>query len=527
MVRHLALAAAALALGSPALAATPCADLKSLSLPNVTITLAQDVPAGPFVAPAPAGAPAGRGAGPAAAAPAAAPAGRGGPAVPPLMLPAYCRVAATLTPSPDSDIKVEVWMPAAREGAPGGTAWNGKYQAVGNGGWAGVISYPAMANALREGYATSSTDTGHVGGTSGPLIGHPEKVIDYSHRAVHEMTVAAKALIAKHYDRGPRLSYWNGCSTGGRQGLMSAQRFPEDFDAILAGAPANYHSHLHSNDLVNAVPALTTPGALLSQAKLDHLNKAVVNACDANDGVKDGLITEPRACKFDVATLACKAGDSDSCLTPVQIESVKRMYAPSKFSNGEMIFPGKAFGSENSWTAIVDTSKQPIFVATGSFELAYQDPKWDWRKFDVDRDVRFVKEKTDFINAVDPDLSKFKARGGKILMYHGWNDVAISPENSINYYNSVQAKMGKNQDVVRLFMMPGMGHCQGGIGPDQVNFMAALERWREKGEAPTQLIATKTVGPRVDMTRPICAVPQVATYKGSGSTNDAANFSCK
>ena len=504
-------ALSALLLAAPASAATPCASLKSLTLPNVTITTAEAVPAGPFVQPARAGGP------PPAAAPAG---GRGGaPAVPPLMLPAYCRIAATLTPSSDSDIKVEVWLPA--EG------WNGKYQAVGNGGWAGIISYPAMASALREGYATSSTDTGHVGGTSGPLIGHPEKVTDYSHRAVHEMTVTSKALINAFYDRGPRLSYWNGCSTGGRQGLMSAQRFPEDFDAILAGAPANYHSHLHSNDLVNAVPALNTPGGLLTQAKLQMLNTAVLNACDATDGVKDGLITEPRSCKFDPAALACKGEDADSCLTPVQVESVKRMYAPSKFSNGTMIFPGKAYGSEASWTAIVSTSTQPIFVATGSFELAYQDPKWDWRKFDVDRDVKFVDEKTGFINATDPDLSKFKAHGGKILMYHGWNDTAISPENSINYYNSVQAKMGRSQDVVRLFMMPGMAHCGGGQGPDQVNFMGALERWREQGIEPKVMIATRTVGPRVDMTRPICAVPQVATYKGTGSTNDAENFVCK
>ena len=512
MTTRVLCALSALLLAAPAWAATPCASITSLTFPNVRVTSAELVPAGPFVQPGRAG----------GAPPAAAPAGgRGGaPAVPPLMLPAHCRVAATLTPSADSDIKVEVWLPASE-------GWNGKYQAVGNGGWAGVISYPAMAEALREGYATSSTDTGHVGGTSAPLIGHPEKVIDYSHRAVHEMAAVSKKLINAFYDRAPRLSYWNGCSTGGRQGLMSAQRFPEDFDAILAGAPANYHSHLHSNDLVNAVPALNTPGGLLPQAKLEMLNKAVLNACDATDGLKDGLLTEPRSCKFDPATLVCKGADADSCLTPVQVDSVKRMYAPSKFSDGTMIFPGKAYGSETSWTAVVSTATQPIFVATGSFQLAYQDPNWDWKKFDIDRDVKFVNEKTGFINAVDPDLSKFRARGGKILMYHGWNDTAISPENSINYYNSVQAKMGRNQDVLRLFMMPGMAHCRGGQGPDQVNFMAALERWREQGIEPKVLTATKTRGANVDMTRPICAVPQTASYKGTGSPNDADNFVCK
>jgi feruloyl esterase len=353
-------------------------------------------------------------------------------------------------------------------------------------------------------------------------------VIDYSHRAVHEMVVTSKKIIDAFYAQPLRLSYWNGCSTGGRQGLMSAQRFPEDFDAILAGAPANYHSHLHSNDLVNAVPALTTPGALVSQAKLNMLNQAVLNACDAQDGVKDGLLNNPGACTFDPATLACKAGDDEHCFTPAQLASVKRMYAPSKFSDGKVIFPGKTIGSEASWTAILDTQKQPIFVAVGSFQLAYQDSNWDWTKFDIDRDVKFVDEKTGFVNATDPDLSKFKARGGKILMYHGWNDVAISPQNSIDYYTSVLAKMGRNQsDFIRLFMVPGMGHCQGGPGPDQINYMSALERWREAGEAPASLTATRVVGNRVDMTRPLCAYPQVATYKGTGSTNDAANFVCK
>ena len=266
---------------------------------------------------------------------------------------------------------------------------------------------------------------------------------------------------------------------------------------------------------------------ILALALLGAASTRTAAADPGSGGVKDGLITEPRSCKFDPAALACKGEDAENCLTPVQVESVKRMYAPSKFSNGTMIFPGKAYGSEASWTAVVSTATQPIFVATGSFELAYQDPKWDWKKFDIDRDVKFVDEKTGFINAVDPDLSKFKARGGRILMYHGWNDTAISPENSLNYYNSVQAKMGRSQDVVRLFMMPGMAHCAGGQGPDQVNFMGALERWREQGIEPKVMIATKTAGPRVDMTRPICAVPQVATYKGTGSTNDAENFVCK
>ncbi|HZL96702.1 MAG TPA: tannase/feruloyl esterase family alpha/beta hydrolase [Vicinamibacterales bacterium] len=506
MVRYVTLLLVSVAVASPALAATPCADLMSLKLSNTTITMAEAVAAGPFVQPGRAGGPP-----PAAATP--------------LMLPAHCRIAATLAPSPDSDIKIEVWLPS--EG------WNGKYEAVGNGGWAGTISYPAMAAALREGYATSSTDTGHVGGTSGPLIGHPEKVIDYSHRAVHEMVVTSKKIIDAFYAQPLRLSYWNGCSTGGRQGLMSAQRFPEDFDAILAGAPANYHSHLHSNDLVNAVPALTTPGALVSQAKLNMLNQAVLNACDAQDGVKDGLLNNPGACTFDPATLACKAGDDEHCFTPAQLASVKRMYAPSKFSDGKVIFPGKTIGSEASWTAILDTQKQPIFVAVGSFQLAYQDPNWDWTKFDIDRDVKFVNEKTGFVNATDPDLSKFKARGGKILMYHGWNDVAISPQNSIDYYESVLSFFssagggGNVPGFYRLFMAPGMAHCSGGNGPNTFDMQAALEQWVEGGAAPDRIVATRALNGVVDRLRPLCPYPQVAVYNGTGDTNDAANFTCR
>ena len=285
----------AVLLFSAALAApTPCASLKSMTLPNTTITIAESVPAGTFTPPAPQGAGGGGGQ-------------RGGAQAPAgLAVPAFCRIAATLRPVADSEIDMEVWLPED---------WNGKFQFVGGGGWAGVISYPAMANALNEHYATASTDTGHKGGNANFAIGHPEKVVDFAYRAVHESTVKAKALMTSHYDRAPRLSYWNGCSTGGRQGLMEAQRYPEDFDAIVAGAPANYQTHLHAWDLSVSVPVLNNPASAVSPAKLATLNKAVIAACDGTDKVKDTLLNEPRVCKFDPATLLCKAGDSDSCLT--------------------------------------------------------------------------------------------------------------------------------------------------------------------------------------------------------------------
>src|SRR5215471_11025925 len=396
---------AVLLFGAALAAPTPCANLKSISLPNTTVTMAESVPAGVFTPPP--------------APPPPPPSGRRRtPPTTEIRVPNLCRVAATLKPSSDSEIKMEVWLPEN---------WNGKFEFVGGGGWAGVISYSALGLAASEGYATASTDTGHVRGVADFAIGHPEKVVDFAYRAVHESTVKAKAIMTSFYDRAPKLSYWNGCSTGGRQGLMEAQRYPDDFDAIVAGAPANYQTHLHTWDLSVAVPVLKDPPAVVPAAKLNMLNKAVVAACDANDKVKDGLLNEPRSCKFDPATLLCKAGDSESCLTAPQLEAVKRMYAPAKTNSGQIVFPGKEYGSETGWSAI-SGGHAPQGVSLGSFLVAYDDANWDWKTFDLDRDLKAVDEKVgNIVNAVNPDLAAFKARGGKLILYHGWNDTAISP----------------------------------------------------------------------------------------------------
>jgi feruloyl esterase len=506
--------------------AAPCENLKSLSLSNTTFTTVQLVPAGPFTPPAQGGPPGGP---VAPAAQPAAPGGRGAPqgggggrggGAPATILPEHCRIAATLRPSADSIIDIEVWMPAEN--------WNGKFQMVGNGGWAGTISYPAMATALQEGYATASTDTGHKGGNALFAIDHPEKLVDFAYRAVHETTVQAKALINAYYGRAPRFSYWNGCSTGGRQGLMSAQRYPEDFDAILAGAPANYQTHLHAWDLSVSVPVLKDKAGAVPAAKLALVTNAAVAACDARDGVKDGLLNDPRACTFDVASLQCKAADADNCLTAPQVAALKRVYAPATTGGGQVVFPGKTFGSETQWAPYVGGQQAPG-ISVGSFQVAYNNAKWDPLTFDLDRDLKVVDDKVgSIVNAVNPDLRAFKARGGKLIMYHGWNDTAISPGNAIDYLASVQKRMGgKQDDFIRLFMAPGMNHCGGGVGPNQVNWMAALERWRETGAAPDRIDAYRVANNRVDMTRPLCPYPQVAVYKGSGSTNDAANFVCK
>jgi feruloyl esterase len=489
-----------------------CEGLAALKLPNTTITSAQAVAQGPFTPPNTTAQPAN------VAQSAQAQSG--------VILASHCRVAATVKPSGDSEIKIEVWLPE--------DTWNGKFEAVGNGGWAGTISYPAMADALREGYATASTDTGHVGATALFAIGHPEKLTDFAYRAVHEMTVHAKLFINAYYGRPPRLSYWNGCSTGGRQGLMSAQRFPEDFDAIVAGAPANFHTHLHAWDLSVAVPVMRNPAAVVPPIKLEMVTNAVVAACDAKDGLRDGLISNPRACSFDITSLACKGSDAETCLTGPQVDAMSRAYKPARTSNGQVVFPGVELGSEYpSWSRFVGGLEPAI--AVGSLQVAHNDPKWDALTFDVNRDLPVLDSKVGMlVDAVNPDLKAFKARGGKLLLYHGWNDTNISPGNTIGYYDSVLSTMGgKQDDFVRLFMAPGMQHCGGGRGPNQVNWMAALERWRELNQSPTQILASRIAQDplrrtqRVDMTRPLCPYPQVAIYRGTGSTNDGANFVCK
>lgn len=471
-----------------------CEAIAKLTLPHTTITSARWVEEGPM---APEG-------GAAARANAA-----------PVILPAHCRVAMVLKPSEDSNIEAEVWLPAE---------WNGKYQAVGNGGWAGTISTPAMASAIREGYATASTDTGHKGGNSSFAIGHPDKLIDFGYRAIHETTVQAKAIVTAFYKRAAKLSYWNGCSTGGRQALMEAQRYPDDFDAILAGAPANNHTRMGISRLEVSVPPAHDAAAAVSQAKLAMVNRAVLKACDAADGVKDGFLNDPRACKFDVASLQCTGADNDSCLTAPQVATMKSAYASVKLPNGELVFPGKELGGETGWGLVSGTPDQ---LSVTAVQIAHGDASWDPKTFDLAKDLQLTMEKVgSAVNAIDPDLHAFKAHGGKLLLYHGWSDGLISPGNTVNYFDAVNKAMGKQDDFVRLFMLPGVGHCQGGAGPDQVNWMGALERWRESGKAPDRIEATRVTSGRVEMTRPLCPYPQIAKYSGIGSTNDAQNFTC-
>jgi len=494
----------ALAVASVPLFAATCDSLTSLSFPDAAITSAQTVAAGAFVEPA-------------------NPNGRGGGRGPANNiykdLPAFCRVTATLKPSSDSDIKVEVWLPSAD--------WNQKYQAVGNGGWAGVISYSAMAEALRDGYATSSTDTGHVGGSGSFALGHQEKLIDFGYRSEHEMTVKSKAIVAAFYGNNAKLSYWNGCSTGGRQGLKEAQKYPADYDGIIAGAPANRTPMA----LWVAFAQLKDPASTVPQSKYKLVHQTVLDQCDAADGLKDGLVSDPTRCRFDPSVLLCKGADSPACLTAPQVDAVRKTYMDvTNPRTGAKIAPALVPGSELGW-AILAAGPDPAAIMLDHYKyVVFKNPAWDWRTFDFDKDVAKSEEPDNVVmNSTDPDLRAFFGHKGKLLLYHGWADTNVSPLATVQYYKSVLDTMGgekKVSDSIRLFLAPGMGHCGGGEGPNKMDLAATLDTWVTNGKAPAKMIASHSTAGKVGRTRPLCPYPQVAKYSGSGNMDDAANFSC-
>ena len=529
-ITHLLLAASLLVCSVFAFGDDSCAKLAGLKIPDATITLSQTVAAGTFVGP---------------------PAPFSGMDVSAFYkgLPAFCRVVAEAKPTVDSDIRIEIWLPAS--------GWNGKLQGIGNGGFAGLIDYVQIGSAMSKGYAATATDTGHTGSPVDATfaLGHPEKVIDFGHRGIHEMTRVAKEAVHAFYGKTPQRSYFAGCSDGGREALMEAQRYPADYDGILAGAPANYWTALLSTAAWDTQALTVDPASFIPQAKIPTIAAAVNAACDELDGVRDGILNDPRQCHFDPATIQCKAGeDSDKCLTAPQATALKAIYAGLHDSHGREIFPGFLPGAEDGqggwgiWiTGPAPAKSLMAFFGIGYFSnMVYEKADWDYKTFAVDAGLKLAEEKTaSALNATDADLKAFKARGGRLILYHGWDDPAISALNTVNYYQSVLAKMGQRDadSFVRLYMMPGMQHCGDGPGPDsfgQVGKLifddptrsvdAALEQWVEKGAAPGTIIASKYAGEdkaHPKMTRPLCAYPLAAKYKGSGDTNDAGNFVCE
>jgi feruloyl esterase len=439
---------------------------------------------------------------------------------PTVSLPAHCRIAAVLAPSDDSHIEMELWLP---------DDWNGKFLALGNGGWAGSISFSAMASGLAAGYAVASNDTGHKGGSAAFAVGHPEKIVDFAWRAMHEMTVRSKQLIEAYYEQPPRLSYYQGCSTGGRQGMMEAQRFPADFDGVIAGAPVNNQLTLNATQFYSMKTLIEHRGLALPAEKVQRLHEAVLEACEASDGVEDGFLNDPLACDFEPESLQCEGAETAACLTRDEVQSVEDAYAGVYSSEGELIYPGHAKGFELGWR-IPEEGAEPSALQTDAtrYLVFGGDPDWNWREFELERDLASVREKAGYIEALDTDLREFKADGGKILFYHGWNDPGPSPLNTIDYFNRARAEMGSDQsDWMRLFMMPGMGHCRGGIGPDQADFLGALEAWVENGAAPDRITAAKVRNGQVEMTRPLCPYPQAAHWDGKGNPDDAASYVCR
>jgi Tannase and feruloyl esterase len=511
----------ALALGAHGTAAEKCEQLAQLNLADTTVSIAESLPAGDFTPPYGARLE---------------------------KLPAFCRVAGVIKPSSDSYIRFEVWLPAS--------GWNEKYLGVGNGGFAGAISYSSLANDLKRSYATAATDTGHEGEAPDAswAYHHPEKVIDFGYRALHVTTANAKKFIEAYYGRPAHRSYFDSCSDGGREALMEAQRFPDDFDGILAGAPANFWTNLLTAGAYFGHAMYADPAAYISSVKIAAISGAVLSVCDAQDGVKDGILNDPVHCRFDPAVLLCKDADSRSCLSAPQVSLLKKLYAGAKDSNGAQIFPGYLPGAEDGeggWSTWI-LGEGPGLSAGAGFTnnyfryVVFGDPAWNVVTADVDEALRAADQKTaDALNATDPNLRRFQTRGGKLILYHGWNDPAIPALNTVNYYNNVVAAMGAQtaEGFVRLYMAPGMQHCIGGPGPSflgqlgtttakgpEHGIFTALEGWVEKGTAPGELVATKYRDndrrKPPEMTRPLCPYPQIAKYKGTGDTNDSASFVC-
>jgi feruloyl esterase len=440
----------------------------------------------------------------------------------------FCRLTGTIAPA----IRFEVWLPDVGD-------WNGKLEGVGNGGVAGSIAQGSMAEALGRGYAAVSSNLGHDGG---PIdftfaIGHPELVSDWGHRATHMMTVVAKAAVEAYYGKPPKESYFTGCSGGGRQGLMEAQRYPADYDGIVAGDPtSDFTSLTLGGRLWEAIATLKDSSHYIPASKIPVIAAATVAACDALDGVKDGVIDDPRQCKFDPVNIQCKAGDAADCLTEGQVKAVTAIYAGSAYGNGKQIFPGYMPGGElgpMGWATYVSgpaPGKASQLMYGGNFArfMVMEKPDYDPLSFDFDRDMpKAIEKLSKAIDATDPNLAGFKARGGRLIQYHGWSDPGVSPLSSVNYYAAVSEHLrGDPSDFYRLFMVPGMQHCVGGPGPDHFDALAALEQWVEHGKAPDRIVATHLTDGKADRTRPLCPYPRVAKWDGKGSTDQAESFVC-
>ena len=471
-------------------------------------------------------------------------------------VPAFCRVTAVFSAEPDSQIGIEVWMPS--------TGWNGRLQNIGNHSYGGTLYYVDMADALRRGFATASTDTGHPPSEAaygaGFIPGHPQKLIDFAYRAVHEMTVTSKDIVAAYYGKPAEYAYFNACSLGGREALTEAARYPGDYDGIAAASALGNWTGTASgllalrNELYKDGP---TGESHLSADKIKLINRTVVAACDSVDGVEDGVISDPRACNWNPNDLVCKADqDPATCINSAQAGALDAIYSPLKDPvTDQVLFVGQSRGAELGWLRVADDKWARPFGEQNYRNLVFNDPNWDAASFDLHSDYRMLGELAGVLNATNPDLSAFEKSGGKLIQYHGWADATAAPEWTVHYYNEVVRAMAgstdpdavaKTQDFYRLFMMPGVGHCGGGDAPNTIgglqnpaspvvdaqhDLVSALQHWVEDGVAPDHIIATKYLGDdasaEVVRQMPICAYPAVAKYDGTGDMNKAASWQCE
>jgi feruloyl esterase len=454
-------------------------------------------------------------------------------------LPRYCRV--------DGHVAVPGNTVNFRLGLPEG--WNGKLYFQGVGGLGGSIG--SLNAGLARRYASASTDTGHSGNDEAWGANRAQE-IDYGHRGTHVTAVAAKALTASYYGRPLQHAYFNGCSNGGRQALMEVQRYPEDFDGVIAGHPAT-GTPMQIGRAVVFQHMLASADNYLPADKVEVLSRATLAACDATDGLVDGLIGDPRLCTFKPESLQCAGADGPACLTRGQIETVKKIYDGARTSSGTRIaagFPVGHEGGQTGWRQWIVGSAPPTARPDGTLEftsnlpagyrlqeqnfrflaLDADDPAFGWRQFDLDRDLPRLRVMSDILSPSDPDLRPFKKRNGKLIVYHGWSDPGISAYGTLDYYDKVVQTVGgqpQADEFVRVFFAPGMHHCSGGPGPDTFDMLPALEAWVERGVAPERIVASHATNGVVDRTRPLCAHPRVARYVGSGSIDSEASFRCE
>jgi hypothetical protein len=537
---YVGVAVAALGGGAlPAFAAS-CEQLAQLKLADTHISLAQSVAAGAFTPPVPSWAKT---------------------SMQPAAIPtAFCRVTGELHPTSDSNIKFEVWLPAA--------GWTGRYESVGNGGFAGSIRYDSMRNPLLAGSAVASTDDGHDAPAIGPTsadwaFGHPEKIIDHGHRAVHLTAITAKAITAAFYGHAPAHNYFVGCSKGGQEAFMEAQRYPDDFDGIVGGAVANQWTDLFSSMMWSQNLNLASKEGYLSPEDLAKIGTAISAACDTVGGVKSGFVQDPLRCEVNLKSIG---------LTPAKLRTYEALHQGPKDHAGRPTYAGHAYGSENpgwqdtisatNFEAAQTEAQMSMYGANFYRNFVYQDKSWSFHGFDLEKGrADAVRVVGNSMNAEDVHFAGFKAHGGKLIQYAGMVDSIVTPLSSVKFYEAVVAADGhksdadapgadapgadalaRTQQFYRLFLAPGMGHCGGGPGPNQFgqaggggdaehDLVAALEQWVEKGVPPTRVVAMKFVGDDktkgVAMTRPLCPFPQVAHYQGTGDVKDAANFVCK